>query len=68
MVRVAKSLKDPDQGYPHRDHRTKKRHRANRVERIKAKRFKEKKQKRTEAELEKDELKQKLHARTIRRT
>ena len=68
MVRVAKSLQAPEQGYPHRDHRTKKRHRGNRVERIKAKRFKERKRKRTEAEIEKDELKQKLNARTIRRT
>jgi hypothetical protein len=68
MVRVAKSLQAQEQGYPHRDHRTKKRHRKNRVERIKVKRFKEKKLKRTEAEIDRDELKQKLNERKIRRT
>ena len=59
MVRVAKSLQAPEQGYPHRDHRTPKRHRLSRVQRLKNKRFKQKIEERNRLELEKQEAREK---------
>lgn len=61
MVRVAKSLQAPDQGYPHRDHRTPKRHRLSRVQRLKNKRYKEKIAERNRLELEKQEAREKAY-------
>ena len=61
MVRVAKSLQAPEQGYPHRDHRTPKRHRLSRVQRLKNKRFKQKIEERNRLELEKQEAREKAY-------
>lgn len=61
MVRVAKSLQSPEQGYPHRDHRTPKRHRLSRVQRLKNKRYKQKIEERNRLELEKQEAREKVH-------
>lgn len=59
MARLAKSLKAPEQGYGHRDHRSKKaRNWRDKVQILKHKNFKEKIQKRTERELEVQEVKE----------
>lgn len=59
MVRQAKSLKAPEQGYGHRDHRSKKAlNWRDKVQILKHKNFKEKIQKRTERELEVQEVKE----------
>lgn len=60
MARRVKSLKAPEQGYGHRDHRSKKRHRKSRVLILKAKSFKEKKQESIEKDIELNEVKDKL--------
>ena len=61
MDRVAHSLQAPEQGYPHRDHRTPKRHRLSRVQRLKNKRFKQKIEERNRLELEKQEAREKAY-------
>lgn len=62
MARRAKSLKAPEQGYGHRDHRSPKaRNWRDRVQILKHKNFKEKIQKRTDRELEIQEVKEGLH-------
>lgn len=59
MARRAKSLKAPEQGYGHRDHRSKKAlNWRDKVQILKHKNFKEKIQKRTERELEVQEVKE----------
>lgn len=58
MARRAKSLKTPEQGYGHRDHRTIKRHRIPRVHLLKKKQLKEKIAERNELEIEKEEVRQ----------
>jgi len=59
MARRAKSLKAPEQGYGHRDHRSPKaRNWRDRVVILKNKQFKEKIAKRTERELEVQEVKE----------
>ena len=59
MVRQAKSLKAPEQGYGHRDHRSPKaRNWRDRVVILKAKKFKEKIEKRNQRELEVQEVKE----------
>lgn len=59
MARQAKSLKAPEQGYGHRDHRSPKaRNWRDRVQILKVKNLKEKIQKRTERELEVQEVKE----------
>ena len=59
MARRAKSLKAPEQGYGHRDHRSRKAlNWRDKVQILKHKNFKEKIQKRTERELEVQEVKE----------
>lgn len=58
MARRAKSLKAPEQGYGHRDHRSRKAlNWRDKVQILKHKKFKEKIQKRTDRELEVQEVK-----------
>lgn len=60
MARRTKSLKAPEQGYGHRDHRTNKRHRIPRVAILKKKILLEKIDERSQKEIEREEIKQAL--------
>ena len=58
MAMRTKSLKAPEQGYGHRDHRTPKRHRIPRTVMLKKKILQEKIQERNQFEIEKEEARQ----------